>query len=539
MVRAKLGSGWRSTVETEIAMDGQAAPLSPPPRSAIGGFFDRVFSYISDTYASLVASGALRMILLTLASVVAALVLVLALLWLYRRAVAALRRRPAPRDLRIRSWKIASGEQARDAMVHALSYLRILGLMAIAGGALWALALVLKPSLAAQAQSLARGVLLALASLLAWLVGLRAVRAVGASILSAVASKENSIKPLKYRSFTILSAPILEQAIVISLKLVGWFSLILSLAILFALILSFFSFTWSWSQAILSVFSGVVKPILDAIVAYLPKLLFAIVILAIARLLLKLLKAFFAEIEAGRLGLARFEREWASTTYKIIRLFVAVLTAVMIFPYIPGSDSEAFRSVALFLGVLLSLGSSSFVGNIMAGVSLTYMSAFRIGDRVKIGDCVGDVVGKTLLVTRVLTIKNVVVTIPNSVVLSKEVENFSSRSPQAPLILHTSVTIGYEVPWREVHAALLGAAVGVEGILAEPAPFVLQVALDDYSVRYELNASTDDAQRMAVIYSDLHRSIQDSFAKAGIEIMTPSYHAMRDGSASTIPRREP
>jgi small-conductance mechanosensitive channel len=212
-----------------------------------------------------------------------------------------------------------------------------------------------------------------------------------------------------------------------------------------------------------------------------------------------------------------------------------VLTVVMIFPYIPGSGSDAFKTVAIFLGVLLSLGSTSFVGNIMAGVSLTYMNPFRMGDRVKIGDITGDIVEKTLLITRIRTIKNVIVTVPNSVVLSREVENFSSRSKDARLILHTTVTIGYEVPWRDVQSALLAAVPGVEGLLENPPPFVLQTALDNYFVAYQLNVSTDDPNRMATIYSDLHRSIQDSFAKVGIEIMTPSYYSLRDGSRSTIP----
>ena len=207
----------------------------------------------------------------------------------------------------------------------------------------------------------------------------------------------------------------------------------------------------------------------------------------------------------------------------------------MVFPYIPGSGSEAFRSVAIFLGVLLSLGSSSFVGNMMAGIVLTYMSPFRIGDRVKIGDTVGDVVEKTLLVTRIRTIKNVLVTMPNAIVLSREVDNYSSKLPDGPLLLHTSVTIGYDVPWRNVHAALIEAASGLVGILAQPKPFVLQTALDNYSVSYELNVSTDDPSRMVQTYSDLHGAIQDSFAKAGIEIMTPTYTSLRDGSDSTIP----
>ena len=358
----------------------------------------------------------------------------------------------------------------------------MLALTAIFGAALWGLALVLFPAIADRTLALARGAWLVLATLLVWLIMLRVFRGVGSSILAAISSNEHTIKPLKYMSFTILSAPIIEKGMVLAIKLVGWAALLSSLAVVVALSLSYFSFTLSWAQAILSVFWGLIKPILEAIVGYLPKLIFGVIIVVIARILLKLLKAFFGEIEAGRLGLARFDREWAQTTYKIVRLIIMVLTVVMIFPYIPGSGSDAFKTVAIFLGVLLSLGSTSFVGNIMAGVSLTYMNPFRMGDRVKIGDITGDIVEKTLLITRIRTIKNVIVTVPNSVVLSREVERFASRSKDARLILHTTVTIGYEVPWRDVQSALLAAVPGVEGLLENPPPFVLQTALDNYFV---------------------------------------------------------
>lgn len=499
------------------------------------GFFAGIAGFFASVVGAIAANATLRGVILAAATIAAAAFLALAVLRLFRGFARALRKKERIRDIRIRSWKIASADEASEAALRALTSLRVLALSAIAGAAIWGLARILAPSLAGHALALVRGSWLALASLLLWLVAVSVFRGIGSSILAAIASSEHSIKPLRYRSFTILSAPIIEKGLALAIRLAGWVALIVSLAFVFTLSLSYFSFTWSWSHAILSVFSGVIKPIVDAIVGYLPKLLFAAVIVVIARVLLKLLKAFFAEIEAGRLGLARFDREWAQTTYKILRLIILVLTTVMIFPYIPGSGSDAFRSVAIFLGVLLSLGSTSFVGNIMAGVSLTYMSPFRMGDRVRIGETTGDVIEKTLLVTRIRTIKNVVVTIPNSIVLAREVENFTSRSRDSRLILHTTVTIGYDVPWREVQAALLGAVRDVEGLLEDPPPFVLQTALDNYSVAYELNASTDDAKRMASIYSDLHRSIQDSFAKAGIEIMTPSYYALRDGSATTIP----
>ncbi len=210
---------------------------------------------------------------------------------------------------------------------------------------------------------------------------------------------------------------------------------------------------------------------------------------------------------------------------------IIVFTLIVVYPYLPGSESEAFKGISKFLGVLFSLGSTSIIANMVAGVILTYMYAFKTGDRIKIGETSGEVIEKTLLVTRLKTIKNVVVTIPNSSVLSSHIINYSLLASDTGLILHTSVTIGYDVPWRDVHNALLEAAARCgENIRKEPAPFVLQTALNDYYVAYELNVYTERADRMAAIYSDLHCNIQDVFNEKGIEILSPAYSAIRDGN---------
>jgi len=207
----------------------------------------------------------------------------------------------------------------------------------------------------------------------------------------------------------------------------------------------------------------------------------------------------------------------------------------MTFPYLPGSESPAFRGVSIFLGVLFSLGSTAAVANVVAGVILTYMRAFRIGDRVKISDTIGDVIEKTLLVTRVRTIKNEDITVPNAMVLGSHIINYSSSAKDRGLILHTTVTIGYDAPWRKVHELLIAAAHSTEHILKEPSPFILQTALDDFYVSYELNAYTNRPEIMAGIYSSLHQNIQDRFNESGVEIMSPHYAAFRDGNQTTVP----
>jgi small-conductance mechanosensitive channel len=211
------------------------------------------------------------------------------------------------------------------------------------------------------------------------------------------------------------------------------------------------------------------------------------------------------------------------------------LAAVMIFPYLPGADSDAFKGVSIFLGVLLSFGSSGAVSNVVAGAVLTYTNAFRPGDRVQIGETVGDVVERTMLVIRLRTIKNVDVTVPNAAALSSQMINYTAQANTRGLILHTTVTIGYDAPWRQVHQLLIDAARATEGLLQDPEPFVLQTGLDDFYVRYEVNAYTDRPSEMARTYSLLHQNIQDRFNQAEVEIMSPHYRALRDGSALTIP----
>lgn len=171
----------------------------------------------------------------------------------------------------------------------------------------------------------------------------------------------------------------------------------------------------------------------------------------------------------------------------------------------------------------------------MAGVVLTYTRAFKVGDRVKISDAVGDVVENNLLITRIRTIKNVDITVPNAMVLASHITNYSSSALEHGLILHTTVTIGYDAPWRQVHELLISAACATENILELPAPFVLQTSLDDFYVSYQINAFTNTPAVMARTYSVLHQNIQEKFNAAGVEIMSPHYSSLRDGSMITTP----
>ncbi|MEM9537950.1 MAG: mechanosensitive ion channel domain-containing protein [Cyanobacteria bacterium P01_E01_bin.42] len=327
----------------------------------------------------------------------------------------------------------------------------------------------------------------------------------------------------------------------IFMSLVKFIRLILVISIFyvyFTLVFGFFPWTQKLGENLLNYFLASVELAIDAFVVYLPNLFVVIFIIIVTYYTIRFCKLFFSEIEIGDISFPGFYREWAQPTYKLSIILILALAVVIAFPYLPGAGSPAFQGVSLFLGLLFSLGSTAAIANIVGGVILIYTRAFEVGDRVKIDDAIGDIVEKTLLVTRIRTTKNVVITMPNSTVLSSNIVNFSSalNDPKThPLILHTTITLGYDVPWRKVHRILLDAALATQNILTDPAPFILQTSLDDFYVSYELNAYTDRPLMMAEIYSELHKSIQDRCNESDIEILSPHYSAVRDGHQITIP----
>lgn len=301
------------------------------------------------------------------------------------------------------------------------------------------------------------------------------------------------------------------------------------------LMFSVFPETKSFTDTLLGWVLSPAKKVLMGFLGFLPNLFTIVVIYLITKWVIKGIKLFFSEIERGNIQLTGFHKDWAMPTFSILKFILYAFMVVVIFPYLPGSDSAVFQGVSVFLGVLFSLGSSSAITNMIAGLVITYMRPFKIGDRVKIGDVVGDVLEKTMLVTRIRTIKNEDITVPNSTVLSSATINYSSNAQDQGLILHSTVTIGYDVPWKKMHEALINAADRTDMLLKEPKPFVLQTSLDDFYVSYQINAYTKEANKQATIYSILHANIQDCCNEAGIEILSPHYRAARDGNMTTIP----
>lgn len=331
------------------------------------------------------------------------------------------------------------------------------------------------------------------------------------------------VRPLHIGQLQLVSAEKLVSFSRGAANLSFWIVLVALVYVYLQFVLALFPWTESMGEGLLSLITDPLSRIGLALVGALPNLVFLAVLVLVIRYALKLGRLLFAALESGSIRFEGFDPDWAVPTYKLTRIFVIAFGVVIAYPYIPGSDSAAFKGVSVLLGVIFSLGSSSVIANIIAGYTMTYRRAFRMGDRVRINDVVGDVIDSRVLVTVLRTPKNETVVVPNSQILSSPVTNYSTLAREQRLVLHTTVGIGYEVPWRQVQAMLLMAAERTEGLLAEPAPFVLNQGLKDFCVLYEINAYTADAGNSPAIYSGLHANILDVFNEYGIQIMTPAY----------------
>jgi len=317
-------------------------------------------------------------------------------------------------------------------------------------------------------------------------------------------------------------------------------NLLTSLAVLTVLylylstVLGLYPWTHALADRLFDLFLDPLAMVGSAFLDAVPNLAFIAILVLIARFVLKAMRLSFNGIENGSISFEGFDPEWAQPTYKLLRVLVVAFTVVVAYPYIPGSNSQAFKGVSLFLGVIFSLGSSSVISNIIAGYTMTYRRAFRIGDRIALGDITGFVTESTLLVTRVCSLKNEEIVIPNSQILGSAVVNFSALAREKGVIVHTTVGIGYETPWRQVEAMLLMAVQRSDGLESDPPPYVLQQTLGDFCINYEINAYCRDASSLARIRTALHRNILDVFNEYDVQIMTPAYE--RDPEApKTVP----
>ena len=320
-------------------------------------------------------------------------------------------------------------------------------------------------------------------------------------------------------------------------QVVHWGLVALISYLLIPLLLGLFPPTQAIAAGLRGQLKDLVNAFLGGVVQAIPNLLSIAMILAITVLAIRASNAWFHALDRGRVRLPGFYQEWALPTARLAAILLVLAGLAAAFPYIPGSGSRVFQGAGLLVGVLAALGSSAIATNIISGLMLIYTRAFREGDRVEINGVIGVVQDRALLVTRLQTPRNELVSIPNATVIGASVVNFSfsRREIQQPVALATTITIGYDVPWRQVHALMLGAARSVAGITDEVEPFVLQTSLNDFHISYELNAFVRDPATYRETLSEVLAALQDQFAAAGVEILSPGYHAIRNGNRSTLP----
>jgi small-conductance mechanosensitive channel len=351
-----------------------------------------------------------------------------------------------------------------------------------------------------------------------------------------VEAQRDKIPSIRFRGLELLPSKHLHAGLVRMLWIVYGLAVLLTVTTALLLVFSQFPQTSDYARL---VFLWMWKPFVDivrGVVHYLPNLFTILVIIVVTRIALRAVGFVFEQAHRGVISLEPWvHRDVARPTSQILKAILVVLALFFVAPLIPGTGSTAAKGISVILGLMVSFGSTSTVGNLIAGIVLTYMRPFQLGERVMLGDTVGDVTEKTFLYTKILTIKNEEVVVPSLQTLSGAMVNYSAKAKRGQLILHTTVTIGYDAPWRRVHELLLQAADRTSSVLKQPKSFVLQTALDDFYVAYQLNVYTDRADKMANTYAELHQNIQDSFNEGGVEICSPHYYQLRDGNPTTTP----
>ena len=344
------------------------------------------------------------------------------------------------------------------------------------------------------------------------------------------------IKSVVIKNYPLLDTHRLGVAIIFVFNLVRLLLILLVVLVGLGFMFSFFPETKTVTYTVVGFIWNPLSDILKSVVEYLPNLFKIIVIIICFHYLLKLVRYFANEVASGRLKINGFYADWAMPTHTLLRVLLYSFMLVMIWPLLPNSDSEIFQGVSVFIGVVVSLGSTSVVGNVMSGLVMTYMRPFRIGDFIRFGDTEGEVIEKSMLVTRIRTRKNDIVTIPNSNMMSSQTSNYTFSAQRYGIIVHTKITIGYDEPWTKIESLLVQAAENTDGIKRHPKPFVRITALDDFYVEYEINGITDRAKTLSTVYSALHQQILDTMHGAGVEIMSPHIEARRDNLPVQIPK---
>ena len=341
-------------------------------------------------------------------------------------------------------------------------------------------------------------------------------------------SESEKIKPLYINKFRILTAKHVVQALQVFFKLIKYLITVILLFLTIPIIFTLFSATKSIASRLFGYILNPIKRILMGAIEYIPNLFTIIIIILVTRYVIKALKYFAIQIGRGKLTISGFFPDWAAPTLRILQVLLWAFTIAVIYPYLPGSDSKAFQGVSVFIGIIFSLGSTSAIGNLVAGLVITYMRPFKLGDRVQIKEITGFVVEKNLMVVRLKTHKNEYVTFPNMIILGSNIINYntSSDEDEEGLIIYTEITFGYATPWQTIHDILINAALNTAYVQKKPKPFVLQTKLDDFYASYQINCYTKEVSRIPTIYAELYANIQTGFQEAGLDLTTAHYRVI-------------
>lgn len=357
------------------------------------------------------------------------------------------------------------------------------------------------------------------------------------SLRRRIIAWSRTAKEIRLQKALLLTPERIRQVAVLTLRAVRLVAVVALFNFYVPLLLSFFPLTAPVANEVMPIVLRPMKLAAVSIFGYIPRLITLTVIIVGVRYLLRLIRFIMTAVEKEEITVPGFDPEWSEQTYLLARVVVVLATVMIAYPFLPGAGSQIFRGFSVFVGALFTLGSSGAVGNLISGIILTYARSFRIGDRVRIGETVGDVIERRLFVTRLRTMANEIVTIPNGVALGGRVINYNSGSAKdrTGLGLRVDVGIGYDVDWRRVHELLLAAAGRTSRIVEDPPSFVLQSDLGNYAIGYTLVAFTDAPNEAWIATSELRRNILDSFNEAGIEIMTPAVNEVRNAPEQALP----
>lgn len=362
------------------------------------------------------------------------------------------------------------------------------------------------------------------------------VWSVSKTLKRLVAKKHNTwFRPVYFKSHELISTQMLVSILTSIIQIIEWVLVLGIMYLTIPFVLQELPITHDYAIELMASIQLNLWKVANGIVSFIPNVFFIAFVIFIARALLRILKFIFLKIEKEDIVIDGFYSEWANTTFQLLRFFICIFSLVIIYPHLPGAGTKALEGVSVILGLMISLGSSSAIANIIAGVMISYMRPFRRGEYVRINESMGKVVEKGLIVTKILTYKNEEITIPNTQILNSQVTNFSTQAYDSNLILYTTITVGFDTPWYDVHAWMIEAAQRSSLISKKTPPFVLQTAINNFSISYQINAYTEFAEKIPAAYSELHQNIQQIFAEKGVELLSPEFTVLRNAPKDTTP----